>query len=71
MTLPRNQWPASLMGFLLGQSTVTVEEIGVIALRSPHGCAIDAGARDWITAALASLRWRRGKGGSIWRKSSR
>jgi hypothetical protein len=65
--IPRNRWPEALKAFLADdQSVVTVEEIAVVAFRSPGGFPVEASALTWITQALAAMHWR--QKGDVWRR---
>jgi hypothetical protein len=68
--IPRNRWPESLRDFLVGCQHVTCEDVAYQALRSPGGYHPDADAIVWARVALASLKWRQGKG-AVWRKPAR
>jgi hypothetical protein len=70
MILPRSHWPLALRDFLIERSTVSESDIAYGALRSPGGYHPPADTMVWIRQALASLRWRQGKG-SIWRKPAK
>ena len=70
--LPRNRWPAALMSFLSECSTATtIEDVAVIALRSPSGYPVDGAVTAWIKQSLAAMRWRQAKGSTAWRRPAK
>jgi hypothetical protein len=71
VTLPRNRWPEALRDFLIGRSTVTVEDVAYAALRSPGGYHPDADAIVWARASLAGLKWRQTGRGAVWRRPAK
>jgi hypothetical protein len=71
MILPLKDWPLSLREYLSERQTVEAEAAVYGALKAPGGFPVEVEAVRWIERALSGLKWREGKGCSIWRRPAR